>query len=436
MLNPELEYRRQMAKMFGESTWISDKEKYENVQVQEIPIGWTKNGELVCLPQEHRDEPVIIGCGSRGAGKSFLMHSILDRAFFYAKKNCLIVNDFANETFSWNFGSPSLTSVNRLDEIRTGLPLWHIFPSSANMPFIEKMKIKNKFKVSIPFEEIVNNAEAYFGWSYPRDKFLPYFKNLKDTFLRAKEKNEIFDIIDNEFSSDGDHTMFASMKIKLKAIMDQLFKSRISSISEKDSIKKIIANGKEENVIDALFSLKKPRIPCFMTGHLFVREEIAEKFFYWILMQRFNQKREKSEWIFIDEVNKISSTTNKTIADVALTEIAQRGRMKRLGLFVVTQNYSTMNTPLKQNKGYVFILKQNSVKERKALADDCGLSDYQENIIAGLKQHDVLCISQNQKFVVYQKNGEKYEVEDEPILMTSLPPLSWHQPPGKTLNIY
>ena len=55
-------------------------EENKIIQVPEIIVMRTNDGEIVCIPQE-KDEPSVGVIGQRGSGKSYLLHRIADEVF-------------------------------------------------------------------------------------------------------------------------------------------------------------------------------------------------------------------------------------------------------------------------------------------------------------------------------------------------------------------
>ncbi len=436
-VSPNIESRRMMAKVFGKTHLLQKDERFDKIPIEHIPIGETSDGKLVCLPKEFRDEPVIIICGGRGSGKTWLLHTILDRTNKYTDKNCLILNDYMNESTWWNWGWDDETRKRRLiklNEESVPLPIMHFFPSSNSLKK-EVFRRRYRYVLSIPFSTIIDHAEEYFNWKPERDKIYYYFKNAAEKFKLAKSEEEVNEIIEEEFASVSTkgNEMFASMKFKLKNIMAEVFRANYTTLTCHESVESIELKDKTTGEImyknDPISACYMAGIvPAIMTSDILTHERYASLFFYYILQQRWEKKelpefRNKAEWFFIDEVNKITGKGNEK-----LTEYVTRGRHKRFGMVVCTQNYSTMNKFMKQNKDYTFVLRQNSDVEIKAISNDWGLKKFEEDTIQTLKTQEVLGLT-TQKFFIYDRNGVPYP-HTEPIKMKSLFPLSYHAPPN------
>lgn len=443
-----------MAKQWGkESILLSAEEKYERLKIRHLPIGWTPDGKLICIPKTFRDEPVGIIAGMRGSGKTMFLHRILDSTHKYTDTDCLILNDYMNDTLAWNWGWEinGELKLKKIGERSIPLPLIHFYPSSHTLKDLRRNRdFKWRYKLSIPFSEVLDNPEDYFGWTAERDKVLPYFKNKVERLKQCKSPKEIQEVVESTFGMfSKDNNKHNPTLEKVKNALDELFNADITDMTCKDSIRQVTVKDSitgeiifQGDPISACYMMRSNSkelpfpsrgvIPVIMTQDILNHERYGSLFLYHILKQRWLKKEEepfknRAEWFFIDEINKITGK-----ADAMLTEMITRGRHKRFGMWTCTQNYSTMNKFIKQNKDYTFIFRQPSKGETKAIANDWGLAAYDELEIQNLKTHELLALT-SQKFILYDKEGKEYST-DEPIKMTGLWPMSYHAPPTRKLD--
>lgn len=414
-----------MANTYG--NFMRKRVEPEKRKITDIPIMITNSGEILCIP-DRDDEPTIGVVGAKGKGKSFFMHSLLDRAYHYYGKDCFIGNDTMSETFSWSTpNEDSREQLSLLGETPAPLPTAYFLPRVKG---VVKPK-KDFFYLSLPVSEILNNPSSFMEM----DKSAPYFRNLTADMKEMtipQMCNYIDEAIDDKY---------AATKLKLIALLTDLDNEKMIDTSDEKNVSKLrvidAVNGKEE-IYSALSACMRCGIlPSVLTGDLLTKH-YASDFLSYFYTDIYNNQREdpyfgkRRVWGLIDEITAICSTQKKGKAYDAILQMVARGRPVRLGIIYGTQNYSKVPLVIRTNTLYLFTLGYKNKREISAVSSDFDLSKSNEKLIRNLDTFETMAMT-TEYFVCYDNNGNRRETDpDEIFTGKSLPTLSLHKKPKNT----
>lgn len=416
---------------------MSPEERFGEIIIEDIPVLFGKNGEIICIPKR-AEIPSPIGCvAKKGKGKTLLIHKITEEAFWNWGINCAIMNDSLEECYDWCKPQDNKVWINQLSligEIPISLPIVYVYPHTSTLGLDEEktgnwVKIKDKdiayVKIALPFEEVINNIE---NWLPNLGGSGPHLKKLKEELVECETVEDVYGLIDGIDVGDAS----TAVRNKIKTRFDVYFNEEILKISNPEIPADIKVKDYFGNPFVALMNLEV--VPCFITSDLY-RKPYKDSIWAYHINAIFEAQRGifkgKKTYLAFDELTRVCSTGKKgdNLATDALNDIASRGRMKDIGLIYATQNYERIPPIIRSNTEYLFVLRHSSRREVNEIAKDFDLTGYEIDEILNLEKLECLAVT-SEYFRVYYLNGE---VKDEkgPLRGKIIPPMSRHKVPRK-----
>lgn len=445
--------------------------KIEELEIKEVPFMITEQGEIGCLP-DSRDMPVIGLVGQRGKGKSFTVHEIIDRLFWYKGALVVVLNDFNNECDSWCMANTSALQVKQMDVLQESakpLPCVYIYPDYKDFQEPDHEYIK----MSLPFEFVLENAHIF---TKLKDASRKYLRRVTPHILNCRNMDEIDEVLEREI---GNKKIRAALYNVLYDLVDKgttdfnskapshldcsnfwQYESAFDTEEYSEQIKKYPISKRRygftkwtrdqlklfghthpiywtfrSRYITPIAIARQGLVPVIRTHKLRTKSYYKEYLGYLVNQIYENQegddyfRRNKIPlWIFVDELKDVASTKSTGLAVDALCTYATGGRPIRLGFLYATQHYIKVPTEIRENTTHVISVRCAN-KEATELQKDFLLTDYEKNNLVKLKTFQIQAMT-TEKFVVYTLDGIRYET-DETLIGRSLPPLSQHKAPKR-----
>lgn len=422
----------------------------EKISIPEIPVMITEEGELACLPNE-QDEPTVGVIGIRGTGKSLFMHGLSDRGYHKWNRKVVVLNDYMNECHTWalpwvyltsNFANSSMPTsfakeLAKIGEATMPLPCVYLTPVTSSLIDIGLKDSGVSYLMSIPFKDIINNFQYYLKekkeWKMgPTGR---YFRKMAEDLISCKTIEEIETAVRTNLPGKGD----AGVRNKIISVMEDIFDRKFLDVNTGVKSKWTVQmkDGHVGKYSPILATMLVGGVPVLQTNDISAKDYFPQYYRY-IIQDIFKKqttdeyfiKNQIKTWLFIDELQSVSSTSKPGPASEVLDKWVAEGRNARGGFFYATQNYSKVTLRVRSNTKYLFCFKLNSSDEINAIAADRDLTLIQKKKIKRLKKFEMLAIT-SERFVCYDADGNRrYTDEGEILKGRSLPPLSMHKAPS------
>jgi hypothetical protein len=336
------------------------------------------------------------------------------------------MNDVQEEYLSWNYPLENedwATQLEAIDELPIALPIVYIYPhtNSLNVDYVGLQTKLNFIETTIPFSEVIDNADVYLRLG----DSARYIRGYKDELLECEIPQDITDLIEQKHPGKTMETM----RNKILVSFDGVFDEEILNITNNQYPYKITMGDYTGNPFVVL--AKAGIVPCFETSDLFTKRYMPQVLAYH-LNSIFQSKYRggllegESIYIFFDELTHICSDEDKNSTYDSLCKIAARGRKLLIGIIYATQNYSKIPRKIKSNTDFVFAFQHSNEEEVKKIAKDFDIGKLNWKEIMHLEDFEVIGIT-NEHFVCY-KDGKKW-TEKNPVKGRLIPPLSNHMAP-------
>lgn len=424
-------------------SWSNEPEVEESIKipVNHLPIMFSDDNKLICI-RENINEPRGIIAGESEFGKSYFMNALGGRAYYLMQKRVCYLNDIQREcsamTLTWEEDSWQYKTLSRLGETSLPMPLVFLSPNTNTVEDVPCEEDGVGFKISFPFKKMIDNYLAYLKGKKEWDlgDSGKYFRNLKETIMQC----ESFEEVETEISSLSKEQLPEKSALKITAVMEDIFKQNILDISTGISADWRIERHEleKENYNNPFIScIKSKLVPVFVTDDISTKDYFPQWFKY-IGESIFDaQARDKElvsneiqTWLLIDEVTSIASKTHQTVASDIIKLFYARGRAKRIGTFVATQNYHNLFSEIRQNSTYCFAFKQKS-EEASLIAKDFFLEKSEKKALESLPVYKMMVKSTLKNGLVEIDTDGNIKEKQGPYFGYSLHPLSAHKAPKK-----
>ena len=396
----------------------------------------SNEGQIVCIPKE-KDSPTIGIIGARRTGKSLILHGFVDRIYHYFGENCIVMNDYMNESLTWRKPQKTEKFINKLEivgEKPLPLPVVHLYPNSVD--FIKPEKKGTKYlKIALSYEDFVEHL----GDFYELGRAEPYYIEMKKELLQIKEDYEK-NII--ELMNEKVHKKMSLMKKKLITLLLSMIHDKFVDTGEQDVVSKIKivrddGTSEEYNPFIALMAAKL--VPVLMTNQIYSKDRFFPAYFSRIMTEIFydqireggySYKNRSVTHIFVDELHTLVSKKRSSPAEDILNKAVAQSGPARLGFYYCDQNYSKIPKIMRDNTKYIIALGHNSKEEAELIVNNFNMPKSRIGEILSLDKQKQECIAAtSERFLVYDISQNKKWYETGSIAGTFLPPLSHSIPP-------
>ena len=436
-------------------------EEQRNTIIDELPVMISESNKLVCIPQQ-RDTPIIGIVGERRTGKTILMHGINDRVVNKWHKKAIMANDIQGETgtwcLAWDTPQPikKMVSLARFGESPHPLPMVYLYQKTNDL----KSQFNEVcFETSIPFKESMVDYENFLHgkpeWQF--EKSGTYFRNLILDDDGSVKKNGLCSCKSNE---DIKNLVFAQ---ETKEIQEEIkgrvfIRKYMGFVLDNDKVRYKIWNVMKDicntqifditNNLSSTWSIEMPDgkhsyypwlaciladlEPSMVTTHLRGKHYFPQWFNFFMNSLFEFQKEDKISlknkyelYIFLPELQGISGDDR---VRQTLNKMVNESGMARISFVYDTQNVEKIPEDIKLNTNYLFTFHQKK-QQASLISRDFDLLNYKEKELIKLNKFECIAIG---NFVLYDTDGNREVISDEPIRGTILPSLSVHQAPKIT----
>jgi hypothetical protein len=410
------------AQQFGRA-FLSNKSTIKAHFIEDLPVLVKKDGTVVCIPKLP-EMGVIASLGMTGMGKTLTAGLILDEIYWNWKDNLAVLNDSQEETFTWCYPAEErmLTemSLNSTGQKPMPLPMVYVFPSSDEFEMDESdLHDKCYVTISIPFEEIIENLEKYMPDLAGSAK---YILEKKDELLECTTEEEVYEIVESiPETSKG----IAAVKQKVRVLFKNLMTKGMINISRLNVPCRLHLNGELYNPFVAL--MKAGAVPSFVTSDLYNRN-YKDAIFAYHLNSLFQENlsgdmKGNRVWIYFDELTRVvNSNSAKSCleTEMALNNIASRGRNNKISLIYTTQGYHEIPNGIRNQTKFAVVFRHKKMEEVKSISDDFSLNIGVRKEILRLKKFEAYLVTT--EYLVCYKGSKKW-IEQGPIKGTIIPSL-------------
>ena len=398
-------------------------------KIPEYPIGYTRTGEIICLPNFKITKCIGI-FGTSGFGKGLLSHSIVDGIYHKFKYKGAIMNDSNLDTISW-CGPMQTKDFTRkrhmLLEIERPLPVLHLVSKNIEIPYkTPSMKIK------IPFDYFFENL-----WKFEE------LQNTKRYLSRIKIKDcNSFEEFENNLRGEfekikGTHFNAKNNMIeKILSAVSEYLKEGIISFDK--NIHDRVHLNIDRSIEDPMVQIMKcDAIPVMVTQGLINNQEFFPEYFDYRVNQIFNYIDENKDFkennkffLLIDELNTILSVKKgRENVITTIKKLFREGRWRNISTIGVAQNITDIKEEgILSNMGIGFTFHCGD-EDKNKFTKEFNLTKEQGRKISNLKLYEFIGKIREGDFIVYDNISNKKRKTNyvEGFL---LPPLSHHLPPS------
>jgi hypothetical protein len=356
---------------------------------------------------------VANGIVVHNSGKTLLAGYMLSNLFYLWEDNISVLNDSQDETFDWSepCDYPEfIFNLRKINQSPFPLPMIYILPNSDKFDINPNLiKNKNYVKVSIPFQEVINNIEQYIPNLGNSEKYL---MEKKEELLQVKTEEELFDIID---SIDSGSKGMDTVRNKIMASFKALLNEGILNLSNMTSPCYLSVDKYTGNPFIAIMLANC--IPSFITSDLYTQKYKGAIFSYYI-NQLFEASKSgimkgKRTWLYFDELTKVVHSNpiySCPQAEKALTNISSRGRNNSISMIYSTQKYGEIPKGMRDQTPYTFAFRHKNTEETKSIQEDFGVDKVQRMNILKLKKYE--CVALTTNYFVCYKDNKRWEERD------------------------
>ena len=427
--------------------FVSEKDRWERVDIEDIPFMVSDEGAIVCIPKEF--EVFALGiCGMSGNGKSLCLNHLVTELFHHQKNNVCILNDVQEETYKWSEPMDDYqfnkSNEETLNQKPVASPIVYVYQNTntlkLNTNYLESER-KNYLKTVLPFNEIIEDIGFYLAGVNPEfelGKSETYLMNLQEDLIGCDTSHQVREILEENLPG-GDGKTFQSMRVKIFTAFENLFKEEILNITNPEChsyLRIRLPTGTKNSAPDYVsnpFSvlMKAGIIPSFVTSDLANKKYKSAIFSYYINSIFHNNLEdfpgEKTFMVF-DELRDVCENDTEPAAK-AMGQVGAKGRMNNVGLVYCTQFYDRIPKCVKGAKlNYLFAFTHNSSDIITEIGKDFDLDRKTRDKLKHLRKFEIIAMTSNH-FVCY-RDGEKW-TETRPLKGKILFPLSGHSVAGK-----
>ena len=436
------------SEVFGDGM-LKQSDRYSKLFLNHIPIMITDKGKILCIP--YSEETAHIGLvGQTGKGKGICGNSILGMQYWFAKRLCVILNDFQQETFENSLPSTNNVFNNNLKILNLNpmpLPIVYVYPSNKNLQIKPVEKLFPHIKMCLPTEVVIRNIENF----YKMDKSGKYVTGYIDRFLECENLEDIdltIDNILNENFPDSGGKKFEEMKFKIRTIFKNVFDEQISDTSSPaDSYAYLTINRKglkdyKNLTIQSLVAAGF--IPSIQTSDIknerwfsaymaFIVNSI-----YW---DKYNDEffKDRDICIYCPEIDKLYKTDTGldkgNLIKKELSLIGTNGRRARIILIWDAQSYDSVIESVRTNTKYLFVGRMSFEEEVRGIKKDFNVNKEVQDWILSLNTESSKGVFEfvaltSDKFIIYNPRNGGIQSTNEPQRGRLITPMACHKKPG------
>jgi len=421
-------------------SFVDDKDRFKKIIIEDLPVLLCEDGSICCIPKGTEVFSSAIAGGS-GTGKTLLANRMISGLYWQWKVNVAILNDVSEETYKWSepMSCKEFNNFNKcyLNQTPVPSPLTYVYPNTNTLELDrEKLKTKSYVRVVMPFKEVVNNLQFYLAGvnrDFELGKSGSYVSLLSEELAECESPSQVKEVLNSGLpGSDG--KSFQAMRIKILTAFENLLKEEILDVTNPECHAYLRLH-KPKFISNPLSVLMKAgAIPSLVTSDLVGKKYKGEIFSYFINAIFENNTEDfpgEQTYLFFDELKDVCESDADSSAR-AIGRVAQRGRIKNVGLIYATQFYSKIPKSVKGAKlNYCFAFQHSDSKIIDEIGRDFDLERDVKKQIKTLKKFEVIGMT-NTHFVFYR--GREKWIDDKPVRGQIFFPLANHHHLGEEKN--
>jgi intein/homing endonuclease len=230
-------------------------------------------------------------------GKSFCLHSLVDRFFWKPAFDfkIVILNDSSRETGTWCFPNSDKNLIMKLKQLNERpLPLPTVYLHPKVKEDYETLYIKPEntavgYFITIPFREIIENHKEYLKI----EGSVRYFTKFKDQLKNCTTQQEAEALLD--VLATDKSIPFNTMN-KIRAELDQLFDTKMTDISSERQFPWVVS--KSERAYNPLTACVHAGVlPILETEYVSNSRELLSIYFTYFVKDLFMRQKQDPDFI-------------------------------------------------------------------------------------------------------------------------------------------
>ena len=396
---------------------MSAKEQVQEIRIDEVPVMITFDGRLLCTIHKGNTPYSYGAFGSRGGGKTLLLHSIADSLFWkYNDTMLCYLNDQLNQFWKWTYMQDN-RHFNEINSIinhqKRAQPVVYLYPSFVSEEEMSKTNPRVSHKISIPEEDVLKNWDSFFQGlpNMQLAKSSKWYEKIVDEIINVPwdKKDELISSL--FLSPDKSNKVPDPTHAKIKQLLAWIHKQKILDTSSGVTAEWEI-NGEKLDPLSAC--MKAGLIPCLenqeIAQNLGRKEYYPNYMSYWIekIWDNCNNRRlgNKRCYMLLDEIGDFYKTGGKkNKLYESLIKLFTKGRKPNIAPMYSIQAKGKVDEEILLNTNYSFFF---STPERGIFP---GLKKEVENEVQRLRPLECIAIARNTHFVAYEPNGDRTEID-------------------------
>lgn len=425
------EHPYEWAKLRSNPAWLYDTynkivrnklydENIENVNeiiISEIPIIFSDNKELVCIPAESSDVNRIGYYGVPGGGKTLSMTSLASRVVEKTNDMIININDPLDQYYNAALPAETTKFVTRLKwigETPKPLPIINFWFAAKE---VEEDIIDNVFNFILPFpykilldrwSEIFNNMEEF-----DLKNSAKYLTTFRSGLERCSTVEEVLTVLEAEMD---DVKGWESMKFKWRGLFHTLFDTKCLDVNwGGEQIWQLYRNNKLVNEGHPLFiSMEAGLFPNINTSRAKHHKWFKPLFAEWFrIIMRYQERKKQSErrriWVFADELGDIHMQGKvRDCLSNSFLDLFRQGRPLDIYPVYNIQLISSLDPNVKKMTGVGVLTRLAHNDEKREIVK---MFDIDKNELSGIDSMQPLhfIVVSKTPFVVYDRYGRKVD---------------------------
>lgn len=431
---------------------LRKQDRYSRIWLKHIPVMITDKGKILCIPYSEEASHVGI-IGLTGKGKGICSNALLGMQYWFARRPCLILNDFQQETFENSLESTNpvfnvLLKILGLNPMP--LPIVYVYPSCRHLQEYGIKSVEELFphiKMCLPTEVIIKNIENF----YKMDKSGKYVTAHIDRFLECENLEDIdltIDTILEESFPDSKGKKFEEMKFKIHTIFKNIFDEKISdTAAPADAYSYLTINKKnlknyKNLTIQALMACGF--IPSIQTSDI-KNERWFSAYMAFIINSIYWDKynddffKDRNICICIPEIDKMWTTDigldKGALIKRGLSLVGTNGRRAGIILIWDAQSYDSVVEAIRNQTKHLFVGRMANEEEVSGIKRDFNVSKEVQQQILSLNtepekgRFEFVALTSD-RFILYNPRNGDIQITTDPQKGRLIPPMAQHKKPG------
>lgn len=389
-------------------------ETFNEKTIPEIPLLFSDNKELICIPTESSDVNRIGFYGMPGGGKTVGMTSVMSRVVEKTNDMIININDPLNQYF--NSALPAQTPqftkwIDWLGETPKPMPMVNFWFASKD---ITTDMLDNSFDFILPFPFAIlldRWQEIFKGTTYELDKSAKYLSTFKTDLAKCKNVDEMVDSLENNLK---DVKGWDSLKFKWRGLFHTFFEAKCLDVNYGgQQLWNLYKNGRLVSEGHPIFiCMEAGLVPNINTSkaksYLWFKPLFAEWF---RIITRYQEAKPPEKririWVAADELGDIhmQGKTRDALSESFL-DLFRQGRPLDIYPLYNIQLIKSLDESVKKMTGVGVCTKLAHIDERKEIKKMFDISEKElEGIDHMLPLHFI--IVGKEPFIVYDRYGRK-----------------------------